>query len=38
MQDEILRLIHECTNYVDSNAARVMKEGQIVGNVTLTWP
>ena len=38
MQDEILRLIHECSNSVDSNASGVMKEGQIVGNVTLTWP
>ena len=34
MQDEILRLIHECTNSVDSNAATVMK-GRIVGHVPL---
>ena len=33
MQDELLRLIHECTNSVDSNAAVVMKEGQILGHV-----
>ena len=33
MQDEILRLINECTNSVGSNAAAVMKEGQIVGHV-----
>ena len=33
VQDEILRLIHECTNSVDSNAAAVMKERQIVGHV-----
>ena len=32
VQDEILRLIHECTNSVDSNAAAVMK-GQTVGHV-----
>ena len=25
VQDEMLRLIHECTNSVDSNAAAVMK-------------
>ena len=33
VQDEILRLIHECTNSVDNNAAVVMKEGQIVDHV-----
>ena len=38
MQDEILRLIHECTNSVDSNDAAVRKEEQIVGHVALTWP
>ena len=32
LQDEILRLIHECTNSGDSNAAGVMK-GRIVGHV-----
>ena len=32
MRDEILRLIHECTDSVDSNAAAVMKEGRIVGH------
>ena len=32
MQDEILRLIPESTNSVDSNAAAVMK-GRIVGHV-----
>ena len=31
VQDEILRLIHERTNSVDSNAAAVMK-GRIVGH------
>ena len=33
MQDEILRLIHECTNSVDNNAAAVTKEGQMVDHV-----
>ena len=33
VQDEILRLIHECTNSVDSNAAAVMKGQIIVGHV-----
>ena len=33
VQDEILRLIHECTNSVDSNAAAVMKEQKLVGYV-----
>ena len=32
VQDEILRLIHECTNSVDSNAAAGMKE-RIIGHV-----
>ena len=32
VQDEILRLIPECTNSVDSNTVAVMK-GQIVGHV-----
>ena len=34
MQGEILRLIPESTNSVDSNAAAVMK-GQFVGHVPL---
>ena len=33
MQDEILRLIHECTDSVDINTAAVKKEGRIVGHV-----
>ena len=33
VQDEILRLIPEFINSVDSNAVAVMKEGQIIGHV-----
>ena len=33
VQDEILRLIHEGTNSVDSNAAAAIKGQQLVGYV-----